>query len=84
MCSVFNVLQGGPAVVGNIHVQNGSTLEDFGILWPDGDIPSDGSPRSAQLYPYLWLVVTSNLFACVTIVLAVICLVFTFIFRNKK
>ena len=52
-------------------------------VWPNGT-PSDGTPVEIEKFPYLWLVVTSYVFNSIVIVAALVCLVFTILFRKRK
>lgn len=71
-----------------IHLdQNGTgpnAVEVLEEVWPGNVTPSDGAPYTAQHYPFLWLVITSNIFAALNIVAAILCLIFNFIFRKRK
>ena len=76
---------GTPAEVAIIHLRNGlADVEVLGEIWPDDRPPRDGAPYVVERYPFLWLVITSNVFAAVNIVAAVVCLIFNFAFRNRK
>ena len=52
-------------------------------LWPIG-IPSDGRPITEQRFPYLWLTISSYVFATIVIIGAVVSIVFTLVFKNRK
>lgn len=58
--------------------------ESNGTLWPKG-VPTDGSAhREVENYPYLWLLVVSYVVNSVVILAALVCLVFTITFHNRK
>lgn len=68
-----------------VHLLNRSAvMEVLGEIWPVGGPPRDGAPYVAIKYTFLWLVISSNSVAAITIVAAVACLCFNFAFRNRK
>ena len=64
----------------NFTYQNG---ESSASLWPSG-IPSDGTPVEVEHYPFTALMVIVYLYAAAGIGFAIICLIFTILFRKKK
>ena len=77
-----------PVEVGTLYTQDDTEIVGVVIsdeeVWPNGEIPQDGTPRTEQRYPYLLMVIISNVFAVATILVAVVCLIFTVLFRNRK
>lgn len=58
--------------------------ESDGTLWPQG-VPADGSThREIENFPHLWLWVVSYVVNSVVIMAALVCLVFTVTFHNRK
>ena len=51
-------------------------------VWPGGT-PSDGSPVTVERFPILGLTIFCYLFATASSVAAVVCIVFTIVFRNR-
>lgn len=73
--------------VGYIHIPAGG-IEFVGnfsreSIWSDG-IPSDGSPVTEEKYPILAICIVSYLWAGLDIIMAIVCILFTIIFRNKR
>ena len=56
---------------------------DITKLWPKG-IPQDGDPITLINYPLIPVVIISYIYSGAVIICALICLVSTFAFRNKK
>ena len=75
--------------VGVISLVNEDATVDFtenesrDQLWLNG-IPSDGQPITEERFPYLWLTISSYVFATIVIIGALVSIVFTFIFKNRK
>lgn len=58
--------------------------ESNATVWPEG-IPADGTVhRRVERFPYAWLVVISYFFNSVVILAALLCLLFTLVFHNRK
>jgi hypothetical protein len=80
-----------PDLVGIINV----TVEDFTEsltlfkgesvvnLWPQG-LPTDGRPIIEINYPLLPVVIVSYIYAATVIICALLCLIFTAMFRKRK
>lgn len=82
---MFSAFFPDPVEMAVIHLQNGSAVvEILGEIWPVRGPPSDGSPYVDTNFPFLWLVITSNAFAAITILAAAVCLVFNFALRKRK
>jgi len=72
-----------PREIGTVDLEDGlvNLTEE---VWPDGMPPPDGTPYTALHYPYTWIVISSNILAGITIVVAVVCMLFTVAFRERK
>ena len=74
-----------PKLMARVYFDNGSAqLNEREPLWPRSNIPSDGSPYTVEQYPFIWLVVCAYVFSSLNILVAVLCLIFNFVFRNRK
>lgn len=73
--------------VGYVHVPMGGIEFAENIsqesLWVGG-IPSDGSPVTKENYPIIIICVISYLLAGFNVIMAVVCILFTIIFRKKR
>ncbi len=52
-------------------------------LW-EGTVPSDGTPIVQENFPYLWLTISSYVFASLVILGAIGSIIFTIIFMKRK
>ena len=53
-------------------------------LWVEGKVPSDGTPITEHKFPYLWITISSYLFASLVILGAIFSMVFTVVFMKRK